>query len=92
MVAFNMLQGGSWESPVLGIAVGYLYHYLDSDDFPQMFPGWKMTRSPAFLREMLPDGRIQGLNGPVQMETPANKTESRTSRSSWGKGHRLGST
>jgi hypothetical protein len=78
-------MGGSWEQPVLGIAAGYVAYYL-MVLYPLQNDGRKLIPTPGFLTQMFPPQTgVHGFNGPENTEGAT-----RTTRSSWGRGQRLG--
>ncbi|KAI8906393.1 Der1-like family-domain-containing protein [Gorgonomyces haynaldii] len=78
MIGFDLLMGGDWKLPLIGVGVGYLYNYLDLNQR-------RLTTAPQFIKDWYPDNmRVQGFSGPVQPPT-------QTTRRQWGTGYRLGS-
>ena len=83
MIAFDLVQGGSWELPVIGICAGYVVYYVDIE-YPATHQGSRLFATPRFITDMFPTHNIQGMNGPVQQPTEPRRANL------WGNGQRLG--
>jgi hypothetical protein len=77
-------MGGSWEIPLLGIAVGYIGNYID-EIYPSQHNGSRLIPTPQFLKDLFPTPTSGGMGG-----TPVTES-TRTTRTAWGRGQRLGS-
>jgi hypothetical protein len=76
-------MGGSWELPVMGIAAGYIVHYLDVI-YPAQHGGNRLIPTPSFLKDWFPPPTSGGIHaGPQDSARP-------TTRAAWGSGQRLG--
>jgi hypothetical protein len=81
LLLWGFLTGGSWELPVMGMAIGHLVYYLEIQ-YPAKY-GRKLIPTPKFIENWFPNSvGVHGVNGPVQ--------PTRTTRDAWGTGHRLG--
>merc|ERR1712154_574100 len=49
LLGFSLLLGNSVSVDLLGMAVGHCYYFLE-DIFPQQPGGWKLIKTPQFLK------------------------------------------
>merc|ERR1711890_67686 len=49
LLGFSLLLGNSVSVDLLGMAVGHCYYFLE-DIFPQQPGGWKLLKTPQFLK------------------------------------------
>lgn len=52
LLAFSLLLGNSVAVDLMGILVGHLYYYLE-DVFPHQVGGFKILRTPQFLKTIM---------------------------------------
>ncbi|XP_077995283.1 derlin-2-like [Glandiceps talaboti] len=82
LLAFSLLLGNSIIVDVMGIAVGHVYYFLE-DVFPQQPGGFKLLKTPGFLKSIF-DGPVED---PDYQQLPE---EERPGGFAWGGGNRLG--
>lgn len=81
LLGFSLLLGNSIIVDIMGIAVGHVYYFLE-DVFPQQQGGFKILRTPGFLKYLL--------EGPEQDSNYDPLPEERPGGFDWGQGERLG--
>ena len=78
-------MGGALEIPLIGIAAGFVGHYLDVT-WPSEHRGNRLIPTPQFLHDWFPSSNSGSISGEPPMGQPRP-----TTRSYWGTGRRLGS-
>lgn len=81
LLGFSLLLGNSVIVDIMGIAVGHVYYFLE-DVFPQQHGGFKILRTPGFLKYLL--------EGPEQEPNYEPLPEERPGGFDWGQGQALG--
>lgn len=81
-------MGGSLELPLLGIAAGFVAHYIDVI-YPASNNNSRLVHTPQFLVDWFPNPVSGGLSGEVPVTRPNQQQP--TTRASWGSGRKLGS-
>jgi derlin-1 len=88
LLVWNVVLGGAWELPLLGIAVGHAVYYLDVL-YPSNNNGEKLIPTPAIFSQWFPANTgVHGFSGATQPQPDL----AQTTRTSWGRGNRLGSS
>jgi len=52
LVGFSLLLGNSVEVDLVGMGLGHCYYFLE-DVFPAQQGGWKIIKTPAFLKQLV---------------------------------------
>jgi len=68
LLGFSLLLGNSVIIDLMGIAIGHMYFFLE-DVFPQQPGGFKVLRTPTFLKTMMDPPQDAGDYTPLPEET-----------------------
>jgi len=74
LVGFGLLLGNSVEVDMLGMVVGHAYFFLE-DVFPQQDGGWKILKTPAFLKALVDPETDDALDHSNQLNDNQEVTE-----------------
>jgi hypothetical protein len=77
-------MGGGLETPLIGIAAGFVGHYLDVT-WPSQHEGNRLIPTPQFVHDWFPSSNSASLTGAPPTGPPTATTKTR-----WGTGQRLG--
>ncbi|XP_002735994.1 derlin-2-like [Saccoglossus kowalevskii] len=82
LLAFSLLLGNSVIVDIMGIAVGHVYYFLE-DVFPQQPGGFKLLKTPGFLKSIFDGPTVDPNYEPLP-------EEDRPGGFRWGQGEPLG--
>lgn len=81
LLGFSLLLGNSVVVDLMGIAIGHIYFYLE-DVFPQQPGGFRMLKTPSFIKWIF--------EGPAEDPNYNPLPEERPGGFNWGEGERQG--